>query len=108
LERNDGTEEIVEKWEFDSILDCHNEDGFHYLVKWKHQPATWQPAKDLQGQNEVLLEFHRQHPEKPDPPSWVKKPASPTGPRRSLRLRSIHSLVSKCVRFAPLVRAHVF
>jgi len=75
LEREDGTMEPVEKWEFDKLLDCHNEDGFHYLVKWKHHQATWQPADDLRGQDNVLLEFHRQNPEKPGPPSWVMRPA---------------------------------
>ena len=33
LEREDGTEELVMKWEFESLLDCHNEDGLHYKVK---------------------------------------------------------------------------
>ena len=36
LERENGTEELVVKWEFESLLDCHNEDGLHYLVKWRH------------------------------------------------------------------------
>ncbi|KAI0991647.1 hypothetical protein K3495_g16540, partial [Podosphaera aphanis] len=27
LEREDGTEEMVQKWEFEKLLDCHNEDG---------------------------------------------------------------------------------
>jgi hypothetical protein len=32
LIREDGEEEIVEKWEFDLILDTHNEDEHHYLI----------------------------------------------------------------------------
>jgi hypothetical protein len=32
LTREDKEEEIVEKWEFDSILDTHNEDEHHYLI----------------------------------------------------------------------------
>ena len=78
LEREDGAIEPVEKWEFDKLLDCHNEDGLHYLVKWRHHQATWQPANDLRGQDNVLLEFHRQNPDKPGPPSWVKRPARST------------------------------
>ena len=33
LKREDGTEKLVIKWEFKSLLDCHNEDGLHYQVK---------------------------------------------------------------------------
>jgi hypothetical protein len=32
LIRKDKEKEIVEKWEFDSILDTHNEDKHHYLI----------------------------------------------------------------------------
>jgi hypothetical protein len=32
LIRKDGKEEIVEKWEFDSILNIYNEDEHHYLI----------------------------------------------------------------------------
>jgi hypothetical protein len=85
LEREDGTNEVVEKWEFEALLDCHNDYGdLQYLVKWKHHAPTWQPATDLKGQDEVILEFHRTHPSKPAPPSWVK--SAPTV-RRSARLK---------------------
>jgi hypothetical protein len=74
LERDDDTDEMVEKWEFEALLDCHNDYGsLQYLVKWKHHAPTWQPATDLKGQDEVILEFHRTHPNKPGPPSWVKR-----------------------------------
>jgi hypothetical protein len=34
LEREDGEEEIAEKWEFNKLLDCHNDYGeLQYLVK---------------------------------------------------------------------------
>lgn len=74
LERDDETNEVTEKWEFDGLLDCHDEDGLHYLVKWRHHKPTWQPASDLKGQDEVLLEFHRNNPDKPKAPRWVKQP----------------------------------
>jgi hypothetical protein len=74
LEREDGEVEPVEKWEFEELLDCHNEDGLHYLIKWWHHAPTWQPAKDLRGQDEVILDFHKRNPSKPDPPTWVKRP----------------------------------
>ncbi|KAI1000180.1 hypothetical protein K3495_g8015 [Podosphaera aphanis] len=44
LERSDGEAE-VEKWEFDDILDFHDELGpgnITYKVKWKHHEPTWQ------------------------------------------------------------------
>jgi len=72
LERDDKGR-IQVKWEFESILDCHNKNGLHYLVKWKHYKPTWQPAADLKGNDETLLEFHEMHPDKPGPPRWVRK-----------------------------------
>jgi hypothetical protein len=72
LEREDGEVEPVEKWEFEKLLDCHNEDGLHYLIKWRYHALIWQPAKDLQGQNKVILDFHCKNPFKPDPPTKVK------------------------------------
>jgi hypothetical protein len=74
LERNDETHESEERWEFGNILDCHNEQGLQYLVKWKNHPASWQPAKDLEGQDEVFLRYHAANPNKPGPPRWVKVP----------------------------------
>ncbi len=68
LERDDEVQEMVEKWEFEKILDCHDEDGLNYLIKWKHHAATWQPATDLKGNDAALLDFHARHPGKPGPP----------------------------------------
>ncbi|KJK73746.1 hypothetical protein H634G_10981 [Metarhizium anisopliae BRIP 53293] len=98
LERDDETEEVIEKWLFDSILDCRNKDGLQYLVKWKYHAPSWQPASDLKGQDDTLLEFHREHPDKPGPATWVKKP--PAQPRRSLRLRRVPLPTVKGVSFA--------
>jgi hypothetical protein len=87
LEREDGTDEVVEKWEFEELLDCHNEDGLNYLVKWKYHEATWQPASDLKGQDQALWDFHDANPEKPAPPSWLKRRAlsPPALPRENVR-----------------------
>jgi transposase InsO family protein len=109
LERDDETNEVVAKWEFEKLLDCHNEDGLHYLVKWKHHPPSWQPAKDLKGQNEVLIAFHTANPGKPGPPSWVRigKPVPKPALRQSPRLRrAIHGLSR--VSFAPLQYIQLF
>jgi hypothetical protein len=73
LEREDGTDEVVEKWEFEKLLDSHNQAGLQYLVKWKHHPPSWQPASDLRGQDRALLDYHYRHPNKPGPPPWVKQ-----------------------------------
>ena len=73
LEREDGTDEIIEKWEFEELLDSHNETGLQYFIKWKHYVPTWQPAFDLKGQDEALLEYHQRYSGKPGPPSWVKR-----------------------------------
>jgi hypothetical protein len=47
LIRKDEKKEIVEKWEFDLILNTHNEDEHYYLIQWKHHAPIWQPAADL-------------------------------------------------------------
>jgi hypothetical protein len=94
-ERDDSTQEIVEKWEFETIEDSHDQAGLQYLIKWKHHRATWQPADDLRGQDEAILDFHRRNPGKPGPPDWVRgreaATATPAGtgqeeqPRRTRR-----------------------
>jgi hypothetical protein len=91
LERDDdGT--IVPKWEFETILDCHNEDGLNYLVKWKHHAPTWQPADDLRDNVDLVREWHRNHPRKPGPPAWALpepprvQSSEPAPRRRSLRM----------------------
>lgn len=96
LEREDGTEELVAKWEFETLLDCHNEDGLQYLIKWRYHKPTWQPAADLKGQDKALWDFHRANPDKPGPPRWLKKERSlsppataAAAPRRSPRLRKV-------------------
>lgn len=40
LERENGTEEIIEKWEFEDLLDCHKQDELHYLIRWKHHAPS--------------------------------------------------------------------
>jgi hypothetical protein len=69
LEREDGAEELTERWEFECLLDCHDENPkqLTYLVKWKHHPASWQLASDLKGQENVVAKFHSEHPDKPGP-----------------------------------------
>ncbi|KAN0085607.1 hypothetical protein V8E54_002074 [Elaphomyces granulatus] len=40
---------VEEKWEFEKILDVHNEDprGLTYEIKWRHKDTTWQLEDDL-------------------------------------------------------------
>jgi hypothetical protein len=68
-------EEPTVKWEFEAILDCwkHPKNGLQYLVKWKYHRPSWQPAADLKGNNDIIIEFHNAHPNKPGPPSWTRK-----------------------------------
>ncbi|RAL60401.1 hypothetical protein DID88_000176 [Monilinia fructigena] len=100
LERDDETNEETERWEFDKLLDCHNEDGFHYQVKWKHHPASWQPAEDLRGQEDTIIAFHLANPDKPEPPAWV-------GFKRPKKLRQLITTPKK-VHFNPMVEIRVF
>lgn len=77
VERDDDGN-IEEKWEFEKILDVHNEDkkaGLTYLVKWKyHDEATWQPEEDLKSCPDAVKRFHQQNPSKPGPPAWIPRP----------------------------------
>jgi hypothetical protein len=41
-------------------------------VKVNYNLSTWQPATDLKGQDNFLLEFHQLNPDKPGPPALVK------------------------------------
>lgn len=98
-ERDDDTLEDVARWEFESILDCHNQDGLHYQIKWRDHAPSWQPAIDLKGCDDALIQFHAENPDKPGPPAWFRLPAPPAplaippapppivAPRRSTRLR---------------------
>jgi hypothetical protein len=94
LTRKDKEEEIVEKWEFDSILNTYNEDEYHYLIQWKYHAPTWQPAANLKGQNEAIMKYHKENPDKCNLSNWVRRlPGIPTiaqkpapTPRRSSRL----------------------
>jgi RNase H-like domain found in reverse transcriptase/Reverse transcriptase (RNA-dependent DNA polymerase)/Integrase zinc binding domain len=110
LEREDGVKEPVEKWEFDAILDSHDENGLNYLVKWKHHKPSWQPAHDLKGQDQALWRFHDANPTKAGPPRWLRRPramlppamAPPADPlRRSARLattiRRVAFAATQCV-----------
>ena len=116
-ERDDDTLEIVERWEFQDVLDSHNEGGLNYLVKWRDHAPTWQPASDLKGAEDALVRFHTANPGKAGPPRWLRPPAvvpapaaaaaatpTPPAPRRSNRLRLLMGLEKKKVRFSNLVR----
>jgi len=86
LERDDdGT--VHEAWEFETILDCHNEDGFNYLVKWKHCKPTWVDEKDLAGNDDYLKDWHQNHPNKPCPTRLSTENSAAQAPRRSGRLK---------------------
>jgi hypothetical protein len=49
LQREDRTNKVIEKWEFEELLDSYDEAGLQYLIKWKHHAPSWQPASDLKG-----------------------------------------------------------
>ena len=90
VERDDEGN-IEDKWEFEKILDVHDEDlrehGLTYLIKWKyHEEPTWQPEADLKGCERQVLAFHEQHPEKPKPSASATAEQTPA-PRRRGRPR---------------------
>lgn len=81
LEREDGEDEPVEKWEFDDLLDSRRVGrNLEYRIKWSHHRPTWQPASDLKGQDREIFKFHDENPGKPGPPSWAKRPKDQPAP----------------------------
>jgi hypothetical protein len=77
IAERDDDGNITDKWEFEKILDVHDEQmdehGLTYCIKWKHHDEeTWEPEECLKGCERALLKFHKQHPEKPGPPDWVR------------------------------------
>ena len=86
--QRDDEGNIEDKWEFEKILDVHDEDkeesGLTYLVKWKYyNEPTWQPEADLKGCKDILKRFHAANPDKPGPPAWLQ--SRPRGrPRKTV------------------------
>ncbi|WYZ39057.1 hypothetical protein EsH8_III_000971 [Colletotrichum jinshuiense] len=67
-----------ERWAFRALLDSKwtgksPRTGLMYLVDWEYAESTWQPARDLQGCDSWVLEFHRLHPGKPGPVSRLRR-----------------------------------
>ncbi|KAK1701538.1 hypothetical protein BDP55DRAFT_538597 [Colletotrichum godetiae] len=69
-----------ERWAFRSILDSRwsgagktPRTGLQYLVEWEYAEPTWQPARDLQGCDSWVLEFHRENPGKAGPVARLKR-----------------------------------
>jgi hypothetical protein len=58
-----------EEWEVDRILDSKRRyRKLHYLVQWagySHVRTRWEPAENLENAQELVDEFHREHPSKP-------------------------------------------
>ncbi|KAF5512406.1 hypothetical protein CGCA056_v012345 [Colletotrichum aenigma] len=67
-----------ERWSFKSILDSRwagkkPKTGLQYLVEWEYAEPSWQPARDLQGCEPWVLQFHRSSPKKPGPLPKLKR-----------------------------------
>jgi len=58
-----------DEWEVDRILDSKRRyRKLHYLVQWAGYTSvqtSWEPAENLANAQELVDEFHREHPRKP-------------------------------------------
>jgi len=59
----DDNGNIINKWEFEKILDIHNEQmnkhGLIYCIKWKYyNEKTWEFKKSLKGCKRALFKFY--------------------------------------------------
>ncbi|KAK1726117.1 uncharacterized protein BDZ83DRAFT_697169 [Colletotrichum acutatum] len=69
-----------ERWAFRSILDSRwsgsgktPRTGLQYLVEWEYAEPTWQPARDLQGCESWVLQFHRENPGRAGPVARLRR-----------------------------------
>jgi len=58
-----------DEWEVDRIIDSKWRDRkLHYLIQWagySYVRTSWEPAENLGTAQELVDEFHREHPRKP-------------------------------------------
>jgi hypothetical protein len=66
-----------EEYEVGEILDSKIRwKKIYYLVHWtgyEINERTWEPAENLKNAPEKILEFHRNNPSKPGPPSLLRR-----------------------------------
>jgi hypothetical protein len=66
-----------DEYEVSEILDSKIRwKKVYYLVHWagyEINERTWEPAENLVNAQEKVLEFHQKHPEKPGPPSLLRR-----------------------------------
>ncbi len=74
-----------EEYELEEILQsAYRYNAFCYRVKYKGYSAEkseWLPAENLAHAQDMVHEFHSQHPNQPKPPGWGTR--SRPGARRS-------------------------
>ncbi|KAK1493847.1 hypothetical protein CTAM01_09308 [Colletotrichum tamarilloi] len=77
---HDITKPDEERWAFRSILDSRwsgsgktPRTGLQYLVEWEYAEPTWQPARDLQGCDSWVLQFHRENPGRSGPVARLRR-----------------------------------
>ncbi|KAK1717675.1 uncharacterized protein CLUP02_08478 [Colletotrichum lupini] len=77
---HDITKPDEERWAFRSILDSRwsgsgktPRTGLQYLVEWEYAEPTWQPARDLQGCDSWVLQFHRENPGRAGPVARLRR-----------------------------------
>jgi hypothetical protein len=65
------------EWYFDAITNSRlTPDGdLEYRVKWPApHAATWEPARNVEGADDKIYEFHKKNPSKPGLPEWWRLP----------------------------------
>ncbi|KXH35138.1 hypothetical protein CSIM01_04663 [Colletotrichum simmondsii] len=75
---HDNAKPDEERWAFRSILDSRwsgktPRTGLQYLVEWEYAEPTWQPARDLQGCDSWVLQFHRENPGRAGPVARLRR-----------------------------------
>jgi len=62
-------DDLEEEWEVDRILDSKRRyRKLHYLVQWagyNYIHTSWEPFENLENAQELINDFHRDHPHKP-------------------------------------------
>ena len=76
IAERDNNGNIINKWEFEKILNIYNKQidkyGLIYYIKQKYyNKETQEPKKSLKGYKCALLNFYKQHPKKLKPLDWA-------------------------------------
>ena len=68
----DGEDELHEEWQVAEIVDCRRYEGSNW-DEWNANPP-WQPWSDFKSVADKVIQYHLNHPEKPQVTLLLERP----------------------------------